>query len=195
MHDIAPFHRWLDDYNPVADELSPFYKTEYNMMEYSNTVYNYYIHPLWDVVGSSATLYLKILWVDYDKGFAIMELIGEWNDALYNDIMYLKRDVVDLMIKKGIYRYVLFCENVLNYHGDDDSYFEEWYEDIKDDDGWVALVNTQIQVDQEMSRYRLDNYINFGDDYCDINWRPYKAELVFDAIDALVHGRVKRLAD
>jgi hypothetical protein len=194
MQDIAPFFRWLDYYNPVEDKLSPFYKTEYNTMQYSNTIYNYYIHPYWDHFGSQ-TLYIKVLWADYEQGFAMFELIGEWNDALYNDIMYLKNNVVDLMVKQGIYRYVFFCENVLNYHGDDDSYHQEWYDDIKEDGGWIALVNTQLQVDNEMKRYHIDNYINFGDDYCDINWRPFPAEKVFEAIDALVNGQVKRILD
>ena len=46
----------------------------------------------WDDFGSS-TLYIKILFADYDGGFAIIELIGEWNDAINNDIMLLKRDM------------------------------------------------------------------------------------------------------
>ena len=48
--------------------------------EYSNTVYNYYIHPQWDDIGSG-TLYMKELYADYENGFAILEFIGEWNDV------------------------------------------------------------------------------------------------------------------
>ncbi len=36
-------------------------------------------------------MYLKVLMADYDEHYAIIELIGEWNDAIENDIMELKR--------------------------------------------------------------------------------------------------------
>ena len=60
-------------------------------------IYNFLLHPQWDEFGS-LTLYLKVLYADYDKGFCIIELIGEWNDAIYNDIMILKREIIDLML-------------------------------------------------------------------------------------------------
>jgi hypothetical protein len=192
MHDIAPYHRWLDFYNSQEDEHSPFKGAEYSEFEYTNKVYNYYIHPQWDDFGSN-TLYTKILFADYEEGYCIMEFIGEWNDAIYNDIMFLKRDVIDLMIKKGIYRYILIVENVLNFHGSDDSYYEEWWEDIRDDGGWVVLLNSHKHVTDEMLRTQLQYLINFGEDYNDINWRPQKPERVFEAIDGLVNGLIKRL--
>lgn len=192
MHDIEPFHRWRDFYTAENDPDSPFYGTEYSEFEYSKKVYNYYIHPQWDEFGSQ-TLYLKILFADYEEGIAIIELIGEWNDTIYNDIMFLKRDVIDLMIKKGIFRFILVGENVLNFHGDDDSYYEEWWDDIKEDSGWVVLLNTHKHVEEEMLRTRLQYYLNFGAAYNDINWRTQKPERVCEAIDALVNGRIKRI--
>ena len=33
---------------------------------------------------------MKILFADYEQNFAIIELIGEWNDAIENDIMTLE---------------------------------------------------------------------------------------------------------
>ena len=30
---------------------------------------------------------MKVLMADYDEKYAIIELIGEWNDAIENDIM------------------------------------------------------------------------------------------------------------
>ena len=62
--------------------------------------------PLWDEFGSS-TLYMKILMADYQEGYAIIELIGEWNDAIENDIMILKRDVIDNFPKTG-YKEIYF---------------------------------------------------------------------------------------
>jgi hypothetical protein len=44
---------------------------------------------------------MKILYADYEEGFCIIELIGEWNDLLYNDIMLLKRDIVEHLPVSG----------------------------------------------------------------------------------------------
>ncbi|MFZ4543761.1 MAG: hypothetical protein ACOYOA_06910 [Saprospiraceae bacterium] len=192
MHDLAPYHRWRDFYTAEDDEQSPFYGTEYSEFEFTKKVYNYYIHPQWDEFGSQ-TLYLKVLFVDYEEGYAIFEFIGEWNDTIYNDIMFLKRNVIDPMIKKGIYRYILMCENVMNFHGSDDSYYEEWWDDIKEDNGWIAILNTHKHVVEEMSRTQLQFYVNFGADYNDINWRTQKPERVIEAIQALVDGLIKRI--
>lgn len=73
------------------------------------------IHPQWDHFGSN-TLYIKILFVDYAEGFCIIELIGEWNDALYNDIMQLKREVLEILMDCRINRFVIIGENVMNFH-------------------------------------------------------------------------------
>jgi len=73
-------------YTAEEDEKSPFFGRTYSEFEYSQSVYNYYIHPQWDEFGSK-TLYLKVLYADYAENFAIIELIGEWNDAVENDIM------------------------------------------------------------------------------------------------------------
>ena len=86
MQDIEPFYNWRELYISSEDERSPFHGTAYSEFEYTNTVYNYYIHPQWDTFGSS-TLYLKVIYADYDRQFSVIEFIGEWNDALYNDIM------------------------------------------------------------------------------------------------------------
>src|SRR5690606_36466343 len=110
---------------------------------FSQKIYNYLIHPQWDSMGSN-TLFLKILFVDYDEGYAILEFIGEWNDAIENDIMTLKRDLIDEMIAMDINKYIFIGENVLNFHASDDCYYEEFVEDL--DDGWVALVNFHQHV-------------------------------------------------
>ena len=34
-------------------------------------------------------------------------MMGEWNDAIENDIMLLKRDFIDLMIEEGITKFIL----------------------------------------------------------------------------------------
>jgi len=161
MHNIEPFYNWRHLYKAESDSKSPFFGRVYSEFEYSQKIYNFYIHPQWDFFGSE-TLYCKILYVDYKRKFALIELIGEWNDCIGNDIMFLKRDLADVFLKKDINRFVILCYNVLNYHGDDDSYYEEWYDDVKDENGWICLVNTFDHVLDEMKKFRLHYYLNFG---------------------------------
>ena len=92
MHFIEPFFRWRGEYIASEDAQSPFYGREYSEFEFQHRVYNYLIHPQWDEFGST-TLYLKIIYVDYDQGACAIEFIGEWNDAIENDIMMLKSNV------------------------------------------------------------------------------------------------------
>jgi hypothetical protein len=86
MHAIEPHFRWRDYYIASEDKRSPFYGRIYSEFEFTHAIYDHVIHPQWDEI-ESPTLYIKILYVDYDKGFATIEMIGEWNDLLYNDIM------------------------------------------------------------------------------------------------------------
>ncbi len=129
MHEIEPYYQWRDYYIASNDKLSPFYGRKYSEMHFTHSIYNHYIHPQWDFFGSS-TLYCKVLYTDYDKQFCVMEFIGEWNDAVHNDIMELKRTVIDILTKRAIVKFILIGENVLNFHGSDDLYYEEWYDDI-----------------------------------------------------------------
>jgi hypothetical protein len=115
MHEIEPYYYWRHLYIASDDERSPFYKRQYSEFEFTNAIYNFLIHPQWDEMGS-ATLYLKVLYADYNRGFSIIELLGEWNDCLYNDIMYLKRNIIEPMIKEGINKFILIGENILNTH-------------------------------------------------------------------------------
>lgn len=192
MHDIEPHFLWRGDYISEEDARSPFFGRQYDEFQFSQKVYNYYIHPQWDAFGSS-TLYLKIIFVDYIEQYAILELIGEWNDCLHNDIMFLKREVIDALIQEEIHKFILITENVLNFHGDDDSYYEEWYEDVKDDDGWICLLNTLPHVEEEMQHTRLQSFVNFGRPFNDINWRPQKPKTIFEAIEGLLQTTTKRL--
>jgi hypothetical protein len=192
MHDIEPFYQWRDNYIASDDKRSPLFGRTYSEFYYSQKVYNYFIHPQWDSFGSS-TLYLKILYADYDKGYAIIEMMGEWNDCLHNDIMFLKREIIDPLFKEGISKFMLICENVLNFHGSDDCYYEEWFEDIVEEDGWICLINTLRHVEDEMHDTHLQHFLNFGEEFNDINWRPQKPKVLFQAMNALVHGQVKRI--
>ncbi len=179
MHDIEPYGKWQHLYNPEEDEYSPFYGQPHSEFEFSNTVYNYYIHPQWDSFDSH-TLYLKILFTDYDLNYTIIEMIGEWNDAVENDVMQLKRSVIDLMIAQGIYKYILIVENVLNFHSSDDSYYEEWNEDIREHGGWIVLLNVPEHAQQELRQAHLYRYL-FTIQYN--SWRATQPPYLFQIID------------
>ena len=189
MHDIEPYHRWLDKYESTKDEKSPFFGRVYDEFAFTQKIYNYYIHPLWDNFGS-ATLYMKILFADYEKGYAIFEMLGEWNDCLHNDIMFLKRDVTDELIYQGINKFILIAENVLNFHASDDCYYEEWYDDLKENGGWIALLNLHPHVEEEMKEINLNNYVNYGGPLNEINWRSYTPKNLLMQVENLL---VKRL--
>jgi len=187
MHEIEPYYKWRDDYIAAEDNRSPFYETEYNEFEFDKQVYNYLIHPQWDSFGSN-TLYLKVLYADYDLGFTIIELIGEWNDAIDNDIMLLKREILELMMDEGVNHFILIGENVLNFHTSDDSYYEEWFQEVED--GWVAGINFREHVLDEFKQSNIDYYINFGGGLENINWRALKPVQLFQKVEEQLQKRL-----
>ena len=62
MHLIEPFYGWRNHYIASEDPSSPFYNRIYSEFEFQNSVYNFYIHPQWDEIGSP-TLYVKLLFL------------------------------------------------------------------------------------------------------------------------------------
>lgn len=187
MHDIEPYYNWLKYYDPSQDERSPFFGKEYNFDVYSDTIYGYYIDPAWDFMGSE-TLYIKVLYADYDAGFTVIEFLGEWNDAINNDIMHLKRNVIDDMIRNGINKFILIGENILNFHGSDDSYYEEWFDEVED--GWIAAVNFPEFIQEEFKRYHLDSYINMGGTLQLNNWRTLNPSSFYEVVSKLIQRRL-----
>ncbi len=192
MHDLEPYYYWRNDYSSEQDELSPFHGREYDEFAFTNKVYNYFIHPQWDEFGS-LTLYAKLLFVDYDEKFAILEFIGEWNDTLYNDIMFLKEQVIDPLMDNGIVKFVLICENVLNFHGSDDCYYEDWSQDVMEEGGWIAFLNILPHVEEEMLNTQLQYYVLFGDPFNDFNWRRMKPVGIMQSIELLQKDARRRL--
>ncbi len=192
MHDIEPFYKWRERYIASEDKASPMYGRIYDEFRFTNKIYNYFIHPQWDGFGSE-TLYTKILYVDYDEGVAILEFIGEWNDGIGNDVMWLKRNIIDTMIKNDIYRFVLVMENVLNFHGDDDAYYEEWYDDIKEERGWISMINTQEHVAREMESHGIQYYCNIGEHLSDLNWRKLEPSNVVKQVELIINIAIKQL--
>lgn len=189
MHEIEPFWKWRDYYSAERDIKSPFFGNTYSEFEYSTKIYNYYIHPQWDNFGSS-TLYLKLLFVDYKNKFAIIEFIGEWNDCLQNDIMFLKREVVDILIQNGINKFLLIGENILNFHASDNCYYEEWQQDIEDSGGWIIGINFLSHVIEEMIQAEIHYHVFIGQKFSNIPWRNYQPHHLVTALDNLLLKKI-----
>jgi len=187
MHNIEPYFGWLKYYDSVNDSQSPFYQKEHSLFEFTDAIYGYCIHPQWDYIGSE-TLYIKIIFTDYRLGFAIIELIGEWNDALHNDIMHFKRNIIEHLEREGISKFILIGENVYNFHGSDDSYYEDWFEDL--DNGWIVAIGFQDFVLDEWRNYQIDYYINFGGELETLNWRTMKPLTLFEKIEQTISRRI-----
>ena len=188
MHTLEPYFAWRNHYIASEDARSPFFERTYSEFEYSTKVYNYYIHPQWDNIHSP-TLFCKILFVDYEERFAIIEFIGEWNDCLYNDIALFKRTVADELLAAGIRKFVLIGENVLNFHHSDDCYYEEWFDEVAEEDGWIALLNFREHVVQDMQAIDLDTYFALGGELSELGWRTMTPMHLVERVDACINER------
>ncbi|MBL7873441.1 MAG: hypothetical protein JNM78_17615 [Cyclobacteriaceae bacterium] len=194
MHQIEPYSNWLTYYDSSHDEDSPFFGKEYNFDLYSETIYGYYIDPAWDSFGSE-TLYLKTLFADYEEGFVILEFIGEWNDTINNDIMTLKRDFLEILMIKGINKFILIGENIFNFHGSDELYYEEWFEEVEDASlpdrqGWIAAVCFPDFIQQELKKYKIDSYINMGGTLQINQWRTLHPLKFYELVKQLIQRRL-----
>lgn len=192
MHTIEPFIKWNKFYMSSEDKNSPFFGKTYNNDLYSQKVYNYFIHSEWDDMGSS-TLYAKIIFVDYEESYAFIELIGEWNDCLYNDVMYLKRNIVDNLVFHKVFNIFIFCEHVFNFHSSDNSYYEEWWDDVKDDNGNIIFLNTRKHIWEEMQSVQIQYYAHFGEDYNDFEWQNKTPKMVYQEILEMQNSLTKQL--
>lgn len=182
MHELEPFYRWRDYYIADEDKYSPFYGREYSEFVFSTTIYNYYIHPQWDEIGSP-TLFCKLIFADYTTGFAVLEFIGEWNDCIHNDIMYLKRNVIEKLQGNGINKFLLIGENILNFHASDDCYYEEWFEEVYEESGWLIAIGFRDHVAEEMRRAGIHHYLLMGAHYELDDWRTYQPNALLQKLD------------
>ena len=187
MHNLEPHYNWRHLYVASEDQLSPFYGRDYSEFEFKHAIYDHWIHPQWDFIGSS-TLFIKLLYANYEQGFCIIELMGEWNDCLHNDIMYLKREIADTLIENGISRFILIGENVLNFHAGDDDYYQEWSEDL--DDGWIIGINFREHVVGEFENQNLDYYIAFGGRFNYFKWRTSDPNQLYEALNEMLMKRL-----
>jgi len=88
----------------------------------------------------------------------------------------------------------LLCDNVLEYHGSDDSYYEEWWDDIKEEGGWITVLNLREHILTEMEQVRLQHFINIGEEFNEVNWRKPTPKLVYNEILSILNSKRKQLS-
>ena len=188
MHEIEPYFQWRHLYIADEDPKSIFFGQTYSEFEFSQTVYNYYIHPQWDEFGSR-TLYCKVLLSDYEERYAIIELMGEWNDALENDIMLLKRGVLERFADESVDKFILIAENVLNFHSDGADYYEELSQELQESGGWAVCLNMPMQSENEFKQaghHRFIELFNIPE------WRSYRPFHLLRKVESLLGPRLLR---
>jgi len=92
------------------------------------------------------------------------------------------------LMYKGISKFILIGENIFNFHGSDDLYYEEWFDEVEQ--GWIAAVSFPDFIQQEMMRYKLDHYINMGGTLQIDNWRTLHPAHFCELVDQLIVRRL-----
>ncbi|MFH0896215.1 MAG: hypothetical protein V2A54_17415, partial [Bacteroidota bacterium] len=98
----------------------------------------------------------------------------------HNDIMLLKREIMDVLIDTGINKFILIGENVMIFHSDTDDYYQEWFDDVED--GWIALVNFRDQVIKDFENANLDYYFAMGGKLNNLDWRTWTPQQMFENV-------------
>ena len=181
MHNLEPFYGWRDFYRAEDDDKSPFYEKEYNEFEFSEVIYNHYIHPQWDSIESD-TLFAKIIYVNYDSGMAMVELIGEWNDAISNDIELLIANLLDFLINEGVNKIILLGTYVLNYHAGENDYYLDLLDKLEG--GWLKYLEFSEPVLNEMRANGVLDYLS-PVNLQSINWRIKQPEAILNEVNLM----------
>ena len=88
------------------------------------------------------------------------------------------------MIREGVTKYILITEQVMNIHTLDTDYYEEWFEDIEGEGGWIVCINTLPHVEQEWRADGMSPYMFF---YQYDKWRTILPDLFYEEIDKKLH--------
>lgn len=180
LHHIEPFYGWLNIYSHDRDVRSPFHEVEHNLFYFDRSVNNIPAHPLWDYFGSESLL-LKILYADYEMGFAIIELFGEWNDLFENDFKLLAENCLTYLIDHHIDKFILVCENVFHIYLEADDYYQALHEELGDE-GWVCALRTRENVWEEMEAYTIAHYFYRSPVLDEVPWRKLKPQQLYHLV-------------
>ena len=102
--------------------------------------------------------------------------------------MYLYRNVIELLIDKGIKYFILIGENILNFHADTNDYYEEWSNNIGD--GWIIGINFRSFVISEFSEVNIDYFIAFSGEFNDVQWRKIMPDQLFEKLTLTFNNRL-----
>jgi len=103
---------------------------------------------------------------------------------LYNDIMFLKRNVIEPLMESGIAQFILIGENVLNFHYSDTDYYEEWVEEL--DEGWIVGIGFLPHVVQDMRKGRIGRYITIDEQLNDLPWRTFLPDNLIQVVESML---------
>ena len=179
LRHIEPFYGWLNYYSHEHDERSPFHDVEHNLFEFDRSINRIPAHPLWDDFGSESLL-VKILYADYQRGYAILELFGEWNDLYDNDFKLLAENCLTYLMDHGSSQFVLICENVFHAYFESDDYYQAVQEELED--GWICAIRLRDDVKEEMEHYGLNHYIFWSPVLDEVSWRKLKPPQVYQLV-------------
>jgi hypothetical protein len=96
--------------------------------------------------------------------------------------------VVEPLLEAGITKFILIGENVLNFHSSDDSYYEEWFQEVED--GWIAALNFQEHVLSEFKAANIDYYLIFGGELDAFNWRKFNPMQLYSEVQKVMSHRL-----
>jgi len=102
--------------------------------------------------------------------------------------MLFRKNVIEILQQQGITKFLLIGEHIFNFHGDADDYYQEWFEEILEEDGWIVGLNFRDFVIDEMASYNITQYIHMRAPFDGVKWRPYKPELLIEKIDQLFNN-------
>lgn len=180
LRDIEPFYGWLGIYNHEIDERSPYHGIEHNQFYYDRSINTIPAHPLWDEIGSESLL-IKILFADYEQGFAIIELFGEWNDLFENDFKLLAENCFTYLIDHGIQKFILVCENVFHIYLDTDDYYQALAEELED--GWICTLRLRDEIQEEIEQYGISGYFYWSPLLDELPWRRLKPYQIYQLVE------------
>ena len=76
----------------------------------------------------------------------------------------------------------------MNFHGSDDCYYEEWFEDMEE--GWIVAINFPKFVTDEWNVYNVDNFLIYSGDLEIANWRTLKPAALLERVTGILQRRI-----
>lgn len=188
LRHIEPFYGWLHYYSHEKDQRSPFHEVEHNLFEFDRSVNHIPAHPLWDDFGSESLL-VKILFADYQKHYAILELFGEWNDLYDNDFKLLAENCLSILIEEGINQIILICENVFHGYFESDDYYDALQEELED--GWMVAIRLREELQNEMIDFGINQYFFWSPLLDEAPWRTIKPPVLYKLVSSRLENLIQ----